>query len=87
MRECKSDLNEADAKLISELEDPSKLEEDLRRMKAQIDKPWLGWVSLEVAPVLNVLKHVTQFFLLSMKPLAVEVTIIWGLLQLTIEVT
>lgn len=86
MRECISDLNEADAKLVAELEGPSNLAEDLWQKKSQVGKPWLSRVFLELAPVLEVLKHVTQLFLISMRPVSVEVSVVWGLLTLTIEV-
>ena len=86
LQQCKADLNPADVKLIAELNDPSKLAEDLKRKESQADKPWLRRLYIEVAPVLAVLKQVTTFFLMSMQPLGIEVTIIWGLLYLIIEV-
>jgi hypothetical protein len=79
-------MNEADAQFIAKQEDPSMLADDLRDKEAKSIKPWYNRAFIEVAPTLDVLKHVTKFFLLAMRPVAVEVTLIWGLLYLTIEV-
>lgn len=60
--------------------------DDLRLTESSKAKPWARTFILHVAPMLELLKHVSRFFLMAMKPHRIEITIIWGLLHLLVEV-
>ena len=79
-------LNTADAHFIASIKLPSDLTDDLKAKEDDAEKPWSHRALVDVALILDVLKHVTQFFLLSMRPVAVELGLIWGLLHLTVKV-
>jgi hypothetical protein len=86
VEQCKENLADVDYETINRFGSPDELLQDLKEKEENASNRWYSRVRAEVAPVLKVLKEVSTVFLLAMRPKSVEMTFLWGLLYLTIEV-
>jgi hypothetical protein len=59
---------------------------DLRDQAAAAEKTLLSHVFTEIAPTLKIISKVSELLLLAMRPSSIELTLLWGLLHLTIQV-
>ena len=86
VEQCKADLTDTDLNLMATLNAPEKLLDDLKLFHQSGANNWTSQLRPTLAPILNVVKNLTEVFMIAMSPRPVELSCFWGLLHLTIWV-
>ena len=86
LESCKAKLISTDYSRVVAFGSAGQLLDDLREMEQKGGKPWLAGISRDVRPILAMLDEASQWFLVCMRPTSIQVTMLWGLLHITIKV-
>jgi hypothetical protein len=86
LRQIENNLLEADRPKLRSFQYSEDLMKDLRGQATAMEMTPLSHVLTEIVPALKIMSKVSELLLLAMRPNSIELTPLWGLLHLTIQV-